>query len=129
MIEIGEFKALTTDEAASSLSVVLRKRGIHRDADVSVQVAPPATDEEIEGLMEAGHLEEDVRIERYEGATDLIIDKADRLGLEHKDAAIAIAARLARFRELESAQVSVMETYMGGDYSEYVDSTVLLVRK
>jgi hypothetical protein len=128
MIEIGEFTAVGTDEARSNLNVVLRKRGLHRGADVSVQVAPPATDEEIEALQEAGHLENDSKIMRYDGATDFKIGETDELGSEHLDRAVAIAEKLARFRELDSARVSVMDTYRFGDYSEYVASEVLLVR-
>ncbi len=71
MIEVGEFKVLTTDEATSNLGLVLRKRGIHRNADVTLQVAPPPTEEEIRELKEAGHLEDDARIEEYERASDL----------------------------------------------------------
>ncbi len=44
------------------------------------------------------------------------------------DTAIAIAETLARLRELESARLSVMKTYMFGDFSEYVANEVLLVR-
>lgn len=128
MIEIGEFKAVGTDEARRNLNVVLRKRGLHRDADVSLQVAPPATDEEIEALQEAGHLEDDAKITRYDKATDFKIGETDELEQEHLDTAVAIAEKLARFRELDSARISVMDTYRFGDYGEYVASEVLLVR-
>jgi hypothetical protein len=128
MIEIGEFTAVGMDEAHKNLNVVLRKRGLLRDADVSVQVAPPATDEEIEALQEAGHVEDDSKIMRYDGATDFKIGEADELGPEHLDRAVAIAEKLARFRELDSARVSVMDTYRFGDYSEYVANVILLVR-
>lgn len=127
MIEVGEFKALSTDEARHNLNVALRKRGLHRNADVTLQVSPPATDEEIEALREAGHLEEGSRITEYKDATDFKIGEADELEREHLDTAIAIAEKLARFRELESARLSVMKNYTFGDHAEYVASEILLV--
>jgi hypothetical protein len=128
MIQSGEFTRVGIDEARNSLNVTLRKKGLHRNADINTEVAPPLTDEEIEELKAQGRVDEDTPITRYDSATVLRIDRADEISNKHGDTALAIAETLATIRELDCARVSLMGTYTFGDYSDYVASEVLLVR-
>lgn len=129
MVKSGEFTRVGVDEAAASLSVTLRKKGIHRNPDINAEVAPRLTPEEIEKLRAQGHVEADAPIMHYDSASVIRIDRADELGPRQVDAALAIAETLATLRELDCARVNIMGIYMGGDFEDYLKSSVLLVRQ
>lgn len=129
MIKTGEFTRVDVGEAAHNLKVVVRKEGIHRNANISVGIMPGLETKEIEELQAQGHIEEDSSVAHDRLGSSIQIDKADQLSPQQVDTAIAIAETLARLRELDSARVDVMGTYMFGDFEDYVESTVLLVRQ
>lgn len=130
VIETGEFARVGVEEAGRNLSVVLRRRGIHRDANVSVQVSPPASEEEIAELKERGHLPGDAEVVYYDTATEMGVGTGyNSIEERHIDAAMGIAETLAHMREVDSARVTMMRNHSFGDFAEYVDSTTLLVRQ
>jgi hypothetical protein len=129
MVKSGEFTRVDVDDAARNLKVVLRKQGIHRNPDIDVEISSRLTPEDIEELQAQGHIEEDASITHYKTGSSIQIDKADQLSPQQIDTAIAIAGTLATLRELDSARVDIMGTYMFGDYQDYVASTVILVRQ
>lgn len=129
MVQSSEFTRVGVDEAGQSLSVILRKQGIHRGARITAQVMSALTTEEIEKLQEQGHIEEDSPITHHGPVSDIDIGRGDKIGPRQIDTALAIAETLAALRELDCARVNVMGIYMGGNYDDYVKSTILLVRR
>jgi hypothetical protein len=130
VVEISTFNRIDLKPADTELNVTLSKGGIHRSAQINLDVVPPLSVDEKAELIERGYMEDsDEASTDFEGCSTINLDRSDEIEQKHEDAAFAIAETLASMREVEAARVDVMHTYMFGDFRDFVKKSVLLVRQ